>query len=52
MYRNPFAIGWAKHVVDELARVVVPKANPSLSSPLSMRSTKRILYGLTVAHAQ
>jgi hypothetical protein len=33
---HPFAIGWARHVVDDFAKVQVPKENPSLRDPLSM----------------
>ena len=52
MYQNLFAIDCAKHDVVWPAMVLVPKANPTLSSHISMRSTKRILCGLTAVHAQ
>ena len=52
MYQNLFAIGWAMHVVDVLAKAMAAKANPTPNSHISMRSTKRILCGLVVAHAR
>jgi hypothetical protein len=51
-YRNFSAIGWAIHAVDGSARAVVPKANPSLSSLLSMRLSKDIEYAIACMHLQ
>jgi hypothetical protein len=36
MYQNLFAIGWAMHDVDVLAKVGAAKANPTPSSHISM----------------
>ena len=51
-YRNFSAIGWATHAFDRTARAVVPKANPSLSSLLSMRLSKDIEYAIACMHLQ
>jgi hypothetical protein len=42
MSRNLSAIGYTKHVADELAMGMVPKANPSQYSHISNRLPKKI----------
>ena len=43
---------WARHVVGVLARAWVQKANPSLSSHISIAPTKNTLCDSTAVHAQ
>jgi hypothetical protein len=52
MYQNLFAIGWARHDIVQIAMVQVPKANPTLSSHISMLSTKNIVYGSIAVHVE
>jgi hypothetical protein len=52
MCQNLFAIDWAKHVADDLARAQVPKENPSLCNQLNSLPTKNILFSIVVVHAQ
>jgi hypothetical protein len=51
MYQNLFAIGWAMHGVDVLAKVPVPKENQSLYSQLNSLPTKNILSVKVSLHA-
>ena len=50
MCPNPFATDLPRHVVDDFAKAQVPKANPTLSSPLSMLQSSSTVYGLTPVH--
>jgi hypothetical protein len=52
MCRCSFAIGSAKHGVDALAMVQVPKENQSLCNPISNLQTKRNEYDSAVVLAQ
>ena len=61
MCLNPFATDLPKHAVDSFAKAQVPKANSTLSSPLSMLQSNSTVCGLmpvhvgsihTLAHAQ
>jgi hypothetical protein len=50
--QNLVGVDWAMRVVDQLAKVMVQKANPMSQAPLSSVPTRNILYGSIFVRVQ